>query len=655
MKHLIIGTAGHVDHGKTALIKAMTNIDCDTHKEEKDRGITINLGFSHLDLPSGDSIGIVDVPGHKDFIKTMVAGAYGIDIAMPVIAADSGIMPQTEEHLRIIEMLGIKNGIIVINKTDLVDEETVELAELEINEYLEGTILESAPVVPVSAITGKGISKLIETIQTIIPQIKEKQTGDIFRMYIDRIFNVKGVGFVVTGSVLEGQASTGMDLYLLPGKSKKVKIRNIERHGKSVETVYPGDRAAINLAGLKFEDYSRGMVLSSKAFDESLLVDATLTLFDPTSVLGTWSNVIFYTGTFECSARLHLLDKDELQPGQNGIVQVQLSNPSVLSVNDKYIIRNSSNDKTLGGGTIIDTQPLHHRKRTEKLIKALNELVDATLNSDKISNLIKIELTKINAPAFVGTISEILGKPIPDLLDGISNDPTNSIQSFEIKGNHILLRTDLDEKYKSTVLEEIEAFHKKNPILEEGLSANEFAGKFNFGKKEAGKLYLELLMQRIYEEGLTKKSGNSWALSNHVVKIEPKTQSDLTWLEEAYLDVGMDIVIPKKVEEEAHSRKINKDKLKMLNRYLANNGKLIQYEGEYSHVDCVTNAKKMLLQILLTKEKGINEKEFRELINGTRKYIQFLLGIFTSEGLVTKPKFYIFITDKGKQEITSLK
>ncbi|MCD4697331.1 MAG: selenocysteine-specific translation elongation factor, partial [Bacteroidales bacterium] len=263
MKHLILGTAGHVDHGKTALIKAITNIDCDTHKEEKERGITINLGFTHYNLPSGESIGIVDVPGHKDFIKTMVAGAYGIDVVLLVVAADSGIMPQTEEHLRIIEMLGIEQGIVALTKADLVDEETLELAELEISEFLEGTKFENAPIIPVSSVTGKGIPELLETIGKILPEIKEKEKSDRFRMYIDRIFNVKGVGFVVTGSVLEGEISTGKDLYLLPGKSKKIKIRNLERHGEIVEKVFSGDRAAINLSGMKFENYSRGMVLSN--------------------------------------------------------------------------------------------------------------------------------------------------------------------------------------------------------------------------------------------------------------------------------------------------------------------------------------------------------------------------------------------------------
>ena len=416
MKHLIIGTAGHVDHGKTALIKALTDIDCDTHKEEKKRGITINLGFSHLSLPSGESLGIVDVPGHKDFIKTMVAGAFGIDIVLLVVAANSGIMPQTVEHLKIIEMLGVRNGIIVLNKADLVDEEMLELAELEVAEFLEDSSLKDAPVIAVSSITGNGIDKLVAEISKIVPDIKEKKDTGQFRMYIDRIFNVKGIGFVVTGSVLEGKLKTGKDLYLLPGKNKKVKVRNIQRHGDSVNEVISGDRAALNLAGLKMDDYQRGMVLSDKVMQDTQMIDATFTLFAKNNQIGLWSKVIFYTGTFECAARMHLLDHEALEAGQTGIVQIHLEKPVCLLNKDKYIIRNSSNDITLGGGDVIDMQPLHHKKRTPKLIESLKDLVGATLESNKLINLIRIELRKENAPAFPEKIGRRLGINHEDII-----------------------------------------------------------------------------------------------------------------------------------------------------------------------------------------------------------------------------------------------
>ena len=648
MKHVIIGTAGHVDHGKTALIKALTNFDCDTHKEEKERGITINLGFTHLDLPSGESVGIVDVPGHKDFIKTMVAGAYGIDIVLLVVAADSGIMPQTREHLQIIEMLGVQHGIIVLNKADLVDEEMIELNQLEISEFVEGTKLENAPIVPVSSLSGNGIDLLIEEIEKIIPKVKEKEITDRFRMYIDRIFNVKGIGFVVTGSVLEGKISQGKDLYLLPGKAKKVKIRGLERHGSPTEEVFVGDRAAINLAGLKFEDYVRGMVLSNKQLEETEMIDATCTIFDETTVLGVWSNVIFYTGTFECNARIHLLDKDELSAGQTGIVQLHLSKPAVLVNKDKFIIRNTSNDLTYGGGTVIDVQPLHHKRRTEKVISELTELVDATLNSDKLINLVKIELGKTNIPEFASAIASKIHKTTDEVVAECEENQNKEVLIFKSGDQVILLRNNRDAFYRKQVLEEINSYHQKNPILEEGLETIDFYGKFSFGSNEAGKIYLDHVMSSIYQEGLIKKAANTWALKEHEVKIDTKTQNQLNWLEQTILNVGMDKPMSSEIEEKAHQEKINKDRLKMMLKFLRKEGKLVFFEGEYIHSEIVNRSRKILLEKIVTKADGINEKEFREMIEGTKKLVQMLLGIFLEEGSVIKPTFYILITEKGK-------
>jgi selenocysteine-specific elongation factor len=648
MKHLIIGTAGHVDHGKTALIKALTNYDCDTHKEEKERGITINLGFTHLDLPSGESVGIVDVPGHKDFIKTMVAGAYGIDIVLLVVAADSGIMPQTREHLQIIEMLGVQHGIIVLNKSDLVDDEMIELNQLEITEFVEGTNLENAPIVPVSSLSGQGIEKLIEEIEKVIPKVKEKEITDRFRMYIDRIFNVKGIGFVVTGSVLEGQINQGKDLYLLPGKVKKVKIRNIERHGETTDKVFVGDRAALNLAGLKLEDYARGMVLSNKPLDETKMIDATCTLFDDTTVLEIWSNVIFYTGTFECSARMHLINKNELVAGETAIVQIHLSRPAVLVNKDRFIIRNTSNDLTYGGGTIIDSQPLHHKRRTDKVVTELTELVEATLNSDKLINLIKIELSKSNVPVYAGRIAEMIHKPMEEIIRECDENQNRDVGVFRIGEKVILLRTDRDRFYHDQVLEEINQYHLKTPILEGGLDTIDFYGKFGFSNNEAGKLYLDLLMIRIQQAGLIKKVENSWALTNHDVKIDSKTREQLEWLEKTIRDVGLEKPMPSDIEALAHAERINKDRLKMMLKYLGKQGKLVFHEGDYIHYSVVDQCRKKLLEKIAIKEDGINEKEFRELINGTKKLVQMLLGIYIEEGTVNKPTFYILITDKGK-------
>lgn len=649
MKHLIIGTAGHVDHGKTALIKALTDIDCDTHKEEKARGITINLGFSHLTLPTGESLGIVDVPGHKDFIKTMVAGAFGIDIVLLVVAADSGIMPQTVEHLKIIEMLGVRKGIVVLNKADLVDEEMLELAEMEVAEFLENSSLKDAMVIPVSAITGKGIDELVLEITRLFPEVKDKKDTGQFRMYIDRIFNVKGIGFVVTGSVLDGKLETGKDLYLLPGKNKKVKVRNIQRHGNSVNEVISGDRAAINLAGLKLDDYQRGMLLSDRVLDSTQMIDATFTLFDENYQIGLWSKVILYTGTFECAARMHLLDHEALEAGQTAIVQFHLEKPVCLLNKDKYIIRNSSNDITLGGGDVIDIQPLHHKKRTPKLIESLRDLVGATLESDKLINLIKIELRKENAPVFPEKIAEKLSIPFGDIIRECEENEEGSIHTFTVNGRKILVNKDIHLNYHKAVIDYLTEYHQKNTILEEGMDTTAFYGKFGFGGNEAGKLYLEALMEIIFKEGTIKKAGNSWALKDHEVKIDQKTRDQLKWVEEAILEVGMDKPIEKDIADLAADQKINKDRLKMFLKYLGRNGALVFHEGDFLHADILNKCRKLLFNDLKDKDRGINEKEFRMLINGTKKMVQFVLSILIAEGVVAKETFYILLTDKGRK------
>jgi len=649
MKHLIIGTAGHVDHGKTALIKALTDIDCDTHKEEKDRGITINLGFSHLTLPTGESLGIIDVPGHKDFIKTMVAGAFGIDIVLLVVAADSGIMPQTVEHIKIIEMLGVKKGIVVLNKADLVDEEMLELAQLEIDEFLENTNLKDTPVIPVSSLTGNGIDELVAEISKIFPEMKEKKDSGQFRMYIDRIFNVKGIGFVVTGSVLDGEIEIGKDLYLIPGKNKKVKVRNIQRHGDSVTKVVSGDRAALNLAGLKLDDYQRGMMLSNKVIEDTQMIDATFTLFDENFQIGLWSKVIFYTGTFECAARMHLLDFDTLEPGQTAIVQFHLEKPVCLLNKDKYIIRNSSNDITLGGGDIIDVQPLHHKKRTAKLIESLNDLVGATLESNKLINLIKIELRKENAPVYPEKIAGKLGIPLDKIIKECEDNGEGAMHIFTVEGKNILVSKELNTNYYNAIIDYLKDYHQKNSILEEGVETAAFYGKFGFGGNESGKLYLEALMEIIYNEGIIKKIGNTWALKDHEVKIDPKTQEQLKWVEDLIYGVGMDKPVEKDIAAVAMDQKISKDRLKMFLKYFGKKKVLVFHEGEFLHTAILDKCRELLLKDLKNKDRGINEKDFRLLIDGTKKMVQFVLSIFIAEGIVTKETFYILLTEKGKE------
>lgn len=647
MRHVILGTAGHVDHGKTALIKALTKIDCDSHKEEKERGITINLGFAHINLPTGESAGIVDVPGHKDFIKTMVAGAFGIDIVLLVVAADSGIMPQTREHFHILELLGVTTGIVVITKKDLVDEEMLELVQLEISELLEGSPFESAPVVKVSSITGEGLKELVEVISATILYLKEKSSQNIFRMYIDRVFNVKGIGYVVTGSILGGHLETGANLHLLPGKGKQFKVRAIERHGLAVDRVESGDRAALNLSGFKIEDYQRGMVLTDKLLEETSMIDATFRLFADEQ-LGVWSKVIFYSGTFESAAKMHVLNKDMLQKEETAIVQIHLEKPVVLLNKDRYILRNSSNDITLGGGVIIDIKPLHHRKRTSKLIEMLTGLSEAILHSDQPFNIIKIELKKIKKPVFIEQLALSIKMVPEEILHECVEANDGSVIVRNIAGKNILITKDWQLEYEKTIISLLQEHHEANFLIEEGLDANELIGKLGLKAFEAAKSYLPDLLEAMEKKGIVRKVGLTWSLVEHQVTIDKKTQQQLDWLENIMLSYKKQTPLNKEIEAGAHEQKISRENLKLLLKYLVRREKLYTSEGEYIHAKIVEEVKKKLMPVLVEKERGINEKEFRLLFDSTKNFVKTMIRILVDEGLISKSEFYIHITEKGK-------
>ncbi|HBS85544.1 MAG: selenocysteine-specific translation elongation factor [Bacteroidetes bacterium GWF2_38_335] len=653
MKHLIMGTAGHVDHGKTSLIKALTAIDCDTHKEEKKRGITINLGFAHLDLPTGDSIGIIDVPGHRDFINTMVGGACGIDFVLLVIAADAGIMPQTIEHLNIIKSLGVKNGLVVLTKTDLVDEELIEIAKLEIMELLENTSLANAPIIGVSSVTGTGISELITAISEIVPQVPDKANAGLFRMYIDRVFNVKGFGTVVTGSVLSGEIQTGKDLYLLPGNYEKLKIRNIQRHGVSTNTVYAGDRAAINVVGAGQNDFQTGMVLSSKILEPTEMTDACINLFDTAATLNLWSTVSFHSGTFECQAKMHLLDKDELAAGETGIVQLHLTAPAILLNGDKFIIRNSASDKTLGGGLIIDSNPLHHRKRTPQLIDGLQMLVSGVVNEGKLSEQIKIELFKDNVPLTTNELAQKLNKPVAEISAALGEVDEIYASKYIFEDTHIIIYNASEKNASEKILSELEAYHKKQYIFSDGLATNELFGKFSFTKNKTGKIYLELLLNKMEKEGKISKFNNTWIIKGHTAKVDDKIKSEIDWLENEIKKYDLLRPVLKDIEENAALKGIAKEKIKIYLDFLARNKTIVFHDGEIIHCTIIDKVRKILLTELVKKPEGIHIRDFRQLIDATKKICPVFIGIFEDEKVVsTIPIEFgctIHITEKGKK------
>ncbi|PKN74251.1 MAG: selenocysteine-specific translation elongation factor, partial [Deltaproteobacteria bacterium HGW-Deltaproteobacteria-10] len=355
MKHFVLGTAGHVDHGKTALIKALTGTDTDRLKEEKERGITIELGFASLSLPSGQTVGIVDVPGHEKFIKNMVSGAAGIDLVMLVIAADEGIMPQTKEHLHICSLLGITCGLVALTKIDMVETDWLELVKSEIAEFLCGSFLENAPVLPVSAIRQEGLADLIDAIDAAVKKITAKTDDGIFRLPVDRVFTMKGFGTVVTGTLVSSYIKVGEEVQILPGKVTS-RIRGIQVHNQPVEEAWSGQRTAINLQGTEKSSINRGDVLTRpQTVWPSQRLDIFVEYLPANSKnLKNRALVRLHTGTSEVIARIVLLAQDELASGDKAYAQLVLVNKTVVVAGEHFVLRSYSPVTTIGGGRIID-------------------------------------------------------------------------------------------------------------------------------------------------------------------------------------------------------------------------------------------------------------------------------------------------------------
>lgn len=653
MKHLIIGTAGHIDHGKTALIKMLTGIDCDTHKEEKQRGITINLGFASMNLPNGESVGIIDVPGHRDFINTMIGGACGIDLVLLVIAADSGIMPQTVEHMNIISALGIKKAVVALTKADLVDDELIELAELEISELLSTSSFRDAPIVRVSAKTERGKNELIKAIADTITGIQEREAGVFFRLFIDRIFTVKGFGSVVTGSVMDGSIWAGQDVYLLPGDKRKLRIRSIERHGQVVEKVVRGDRAALNLIGLRKEDFTRGMIISDKPIETTVMVDACIRLFDTDRVLPLWSSILFIAGTFECQARMHLLDKDLVQGNEEAIVQIHLSRPAVLVSNDKFIIRTSSEDKTLGGGYIIDPLPLHHRKRTPGLLEELIRLSKSISIGSAPMEMIHMVLKKEFRPFTPVEMAETMNVSADEITER-SAGPGSGVLVYKSGQITLLVNEYFDTTVSQKILKILAEHHRKNPLFAEGLATNEILGKLMLANTPNGRPYLDSLLNRMQEDGRLDTLNNTWIIKGHKPDFDKKSLAEIDWLEQEILTCADGKPVLSELEDSAVLQNIPKHKIRTYLSYLASNGKIQFHKSDFIHASILNKTRMVLLNRLAEQEDGIDIQEFKELVGGTKRFRALLIDMLDAEksiSLLTRAgsETRLSITRKGKE------
>ncbi|MGC1837719.1 MAG: selenocysteine-specific translation elongation factor, partial [Candidatus Acidiferrales bacterium] len=363
MKSVIVGTAGHIDHGKTALVKALTGIDADRLEEEKRRGITIDIGFAHLELPGpgGETLrlGFVDVPGHERFVRNMLAGIGGIDLVLLVVAADESIKPQTREHFDICRLLSVRRGITVITKPDLVDRETLDVVRLEVEDFLRGTFLDSshAPIVPVSSLTGAGIDDLKRALVRVASEVPARDSTSLARLPIDRVFSMRGFGTVVTGTLISGEIKKEAELEVFP-TGKRVRVRGIQVHGAPSENAIAGQRTALNLAGAATEDLARGMTLAPPAtLNATARVDVQLSLLKSAKPLKDRARVHFHSYTSETIATVVLYGKKQVAPGENALMQLRLTEPTLLLPGDRFIIRKFSPVITIGGGVVVENAP----------------------------------------------------------------------------------------------------------------------------------------------------------------------------------------------------------------------------------------------------------------------------------------------------------
>ncbi|MCF7859294.1 MAG: selenocysteine-specific translation elongation factor [Candidatus Cloacimonetes bacterium] len=647
-EHLIMGTAGHVDHGKTSLVKALSGYDCDTHKQEKERGITINLGFSHLDLTEDISVGIIDVPGHADFIKTMVAGASGIDFVLLVIAADEGIMPQTKEHLEIMETLGITKGIVVLNKVDLVDAEFLELVEEEITDFLKDSFLKDAPIVKVSTVTNEGIGELLAEITKTVQTIPLRKAEGLFRMYIDRIFTQKGFGTIVNGSVISGILSQTDPVYLLPGE-KELRIRRLEHHGNEVSQVRAGDRASFNLVGFKQKYFKHGMILSNKKIKPTNLIDVKLNLYRDSSELGLWNQVIFLLGTNRLMVRIHLLDTDTLQSGENCLAQVYLPQAIITQLNDKFIIRNSSGNLTLGGGKVVDPYPLHHRRRRTKQVEIVKKIAEGDLEE-----IIAAEVRKSALPVSQQNLAEKLNMAPDDLIETIFQKLPNDIIFYQSANDIILLHKRMNTAYQNKILNGLREYHLKNPLKNSGRTFKELMGIFGEDQNEITQVTLNQLLSDLNKNNKLKKIGNTWILHDHEVKIKDDLKLLIKHTEEFIKMKGNNAVDIKEIYNFGKSETATDKDMDRVLVYLIDNRSIYLLQQKYLHSSFIEKAKKILIKFLTENDAGIKVSEFRDLMETNRTTALILLESFDNENITLRKGNFRYLTKKFLKQLSSV-
>ncbi|MEO7674410.1 MAG: selenocysteine-specific translation elongation factor [Pyrinomonadaceae bacterium] len=628
--NIIVGTAGHIDHGKTALIKALTGTDTDRLPEEKKRGITIDLGFAELEL-GGHRIGFVDVPGHERFVKNMLAGASGIDLVLLIIAADEGVMPQTREHFDICRLLGVQNGLIVLTKNDLVDEELLDLVRLEAAELAKGSFLENAPVVLASSKTGVGIDALKQAIVEAAGRIGEREDSLSTRLPIDRSFVVRGFGTVVTGTLASGTIREADEMTLMPA-GKKVRVRGLQTHGKEVKTAQAGQRVAVNLAGKDQAEIERGMVLcESGALGTVQIFNARVeVLASAAKALRSRQRVRVHVGTAEVLARVHIInDAGEISPGDTDLAQFRLELPVVAIPGERFIARSYSPQMTIAGGTIVDTFPKKQRKRDlEDSRDHLHRLIGTDGDRTAIISLV-IEAAgeqgiKIDGlQARTGWKKTVIEKAIDD----------GGERSVDAGG--VYLASKHFDRLKEKTLDAVSEHHKRQP-LSDGLLRAALVNKV-FAHKPAD--ILTAVIARLESERLISCQHDLVRSFSHSQKFTDEEAKVIAGLREIF--TAADLAVPKL--DEALGRaitgtKLTTDHARKLVQVLVNSGELVKVTNEFYFASAAIKrlVEKLRAYADTTVDRSIDVPKFKDIAGVSRKYAIPLLEYFDSERMTVR-------------------
>ncbi len=611
MKNVIIGTAGHIDHGKTTLIKALTGRETDTLAEEKKRGISINLGFTYFDLPSNKRAGIVDVPGHEKFIKNMLAGASGLDMVLLVVAADEGVMPQTIEHMDILTFLNIKKGMIVLTKSDTVDEDFIELVKEDVREKVKGTFLEDAEIIEVDSISRRGMDELITKIDKMTDEIEDKNLNAPARLNIDRVFSIKGFGTVVTGTLIEGKINVDDDLVIYP-KELKAKIRSIQVHGESVETAYAGQRTAINISNVKVEEVNRGDVLASEhSLEEAMMLDVRLSIVKHTDLgLKHWDRLRLYHGTREILCRAVPLEVEEINPGESGLVQLRLEESIVAKKGDKFVVRRYSPMETIGGGIVIDTNPKKHKRFDKAIIDALKVKEKGELSAilkEYLKNNFRNYPNIKEIMSYSGESEENVKKALNKLLDEKSVVCVNNMYMHINQYNLLKVNTE----------NELKTYHKKFR-LRKGMLKEEVRSKIEskFKTRE-----FDILLDMFINDDIVKVEDNIVSLKNFKVVLNEKQLKIKNEIEKTLNLAGLNNIYT--IEDITNNKKEYEEVLESL---IGNT--VCRLEDSYIMSTKVYNDAKDRLVKYLKENNEITLGDYRDLVNSSRKNCMIILEDF---------------------------